>query len=160
MMGRMSRTFFLSRIAVMVWCLMLVLLMFQVSVYAHPPSSVKMIYDEVSGVLSVSVEHDSDDLTLHYIERMDITQNGEQQDLVAYEWDENEQGLVATYNMSVMDGDEIVVEAFCSNQGSMLETYVVGGTGADDSTPGFGYIVFLGAFLVFFIVQKRWLSKH
>jgi len=158
-MRRMGRTFLFFRLAVMVWCLMLVLLMFQVSVYAHPPSSVKMIYNDVSGVLSVTVEHDSDDLTLHYIERMDITQNGEQQDLVAFEWDENEQGLVATYNMSVMDGDEIVVEAWCSIQGSMMETYVVGGTGAGDSTPGFDCIVFLGGILVFFIVRKRWLSK-
>lgn len=151
--------FLLSRIAVMIWCSMLVLLMFQVSVYAHPPSSVKMIYDDVSGVLSVTVEHDSDDLTLHFIEHLDITQNGEQQDLVAYEWDENEQGLVATYNMSVVDGDEIVVEAWCSTKVSMLGTYVVGGTGSGDSTPGFDCIVFLGGVLVFFIVRKRWLSK-
>ena len=137
-----------------------VLLGLQVSVVAHPPSDVSMVYDEVSGVLSVTVLHDSDDLTLHTINQLIIWQNDQlMENVTHFTWEEDEEKLVATYNISAINGDKIEVEARCSIQGSLLGSIVVGGTGGDESTPGFELMVVIGAVLVFLFVQKRGVSK-
>ena len=130
-------------------------LVVQGAVCAHPPSEVSLVYDKASGVLSVTVLHDSDDRTLHYIKDLFITVNGELQEKVPYDWDENEQGVVATYNISAIDGDEIVAEARCSIQGSLLNTIVVGGGGSSTSTPGFEVVFWVGALVIVFLMRKR-----
>lgn len=137
-----------------------VLLSLQVSVGAHPPSDVSMIYDEVSGVFSVTVLHGSDDLTLHNINQLIIWQNDQlMENVTHFTWEEDEEKLVATYNISAIDGDKIEVEARCSIQGSLLGSIVVGGTGGDESTPGFELMIVMGAVLVFLLVRKWGVSR-
>jgi hypothetical protein len=150
----------LCRSGVLVCFGLVVLLGLQISVGAHPPSDVSMSYDKVSGVLSVTVMHDSDDLTLHNINQLIIWQNDQMMENVThFTWEEDEEKLVATYNISAIDGDKIEVEARCSIQGSLLGSIVVGGTGGDESTPGFELVVVIGAILVFLLVRKRGVSK-
>ena len=150
----------LCKSGVIVWLCFVVLLSVQVSVGAHPPSDVSMIYDEVSGVLSVTVLHDSDDLTLHNINQLIIWQNDQLlENITHFIWEEDEEKLVATYNISAIDGDKIEVEARCSIQGSLLGSIVVGGTGGDESTPGFELGVVIGAMLVFVLIRKRGISR-
>jgi hypothetical protein len=137
-----------------------VLLGLQVSVVAHPPSDVSMSYDEVSGVLSVLVMHDSDDLTLHNINQLIIWKNDQvMENVTSFIWEEDEEKLVATYNISAIDGDKIEVEARCSISGSLLGSIVVGGTGGDESTPGFEVIIVVAAVLVFIGFRKQGVSN-
>ena len=137
-----------------------VLLSLQITVGAHPPSDVSMSYDKVSGVLSVTVLHDSDDLTLHNINQLIIWQNDQvMENVTHFTWEEDEEKLVATYNISAIDGDKIEVEARCSIQGSLLGSIVVGGTGGDESTPGFEFLIVIAAVLVFLLIRKRGISK-
>ena len=150
----------LCKSGAVVWLCFVVLLSLQVSVGAHPPSEVSMIYDEVSGVLSVTVLHDSDDLTLHNINQLIIWQNDQViENVTHFTWEEDEEKLVATYNISAIKGDKLEVEARCSIQGSLLGSIVVGGVGGDESTPGFEFVVVIGAVLVFLFVRKRGVSK-
>ena len=152
----------LSRIGLFFCLVVGVMLMMQVSVCAHPPSNVSMTYDKVSGVLTIIVDHNSTDLSLHNIIRLEIVINeGHPEDIVAYNWDETEDGVVATYNISVVDGDWIYAEAFCSVDGRLAGELLVGAQsdGSGESTPGFDSIVFLGAVMLFLIIHKRQISR-
>jgi hypothetical protein len=136
------------------------LFLIQSSVCAHPPSEVVLAYDSTSGVLSVTVKHNTDDITLHYIEQLDILVNGGLLDITHQLWEENETGLVATYNVSALDGDKIEVEARCSIQGSKLGSIIVGATDDGEGTPGFEMVFVVGIILVFCLVRRRLYSKN
>ena len=149
----------ISRKGMVTVVLMIIFLLLPVSVCGHPPTGISMTYDKVSGVLTVTVNHTSEDLTLHFIERIDITVNDVFQDIVPWDMDESEVDLIATYNISLNDGDKVVAEAFCSEYGSMVSSLVVGDSGKEPSTPGFELLMFLGAVMLFFVIRKRRVSN-
>ena len=153
----------LSRIGIFACVLAVVLVMMQACVTAHPPSDVSLSYDKVSGVLTVIVEHDSDDITIHNIRLLMITINeAPPEDIVPFNWDENEEGVVATYNISVSDGDWVYGEAICSINGVAYAELEIGAESDDtsSSTPGFEGIVLFGAVLCIFLVRRLIVSRR
>ena len=133
-------------------------------VSAHDPESVSIAYSIESGVLSVNVVHDSEDRTLHYIERVRISVNGVEttgNESSLLDWDENEEGVVASYTLSATLGDEIVVEVFCTEGGMNSAKLVVGASSNDSgsSTPGFEIGVVLAAVLFLYLYGKQFIGR-
>ncbi|MBU0497906.1 MAG: hypothetical protein KKC68_03295 [Candidatus Thermoplasmatota archaeon] len=132
------------------------------SVWAHPPSSIEVSYEVTSGLLVINVAHNSNDITIHNIARLSILRNGNEipeGEIRLNSWGEDSEGLIATYNLSVTQGDDIVVVAECSEYGLLSGKIVVdmtnGGNGSNTSTPGFELVVVVGALLFVWVVKRR-----
>jgi hypothetical protein len=151
---------YISRVLVVFVVIVCLVTVFSGIGSAHDPENVSIAYNIESGVLSVNVVHNSEDITLHSIKGVLIFINGveaSENESRLFDWDENEQGLVASYNVSAGLGDEIVVEVFCTEGGMNSASLVVGASSDDSgsSTPGFEIGVVFVAGLLFCIGTKR-----
>jgi len=131
-------------------------------VLAHPPQRVELSYEPVTSQLTVNVVHDSDDLSLHYIDRLELRKNDVEMNVseaVLNNWEQDEQGLLASYNISVTEGDEIMVVAYCTVAGSQSNSIVISFGNNDDensSTPGFeGVLCLVAVVFVGFLMWRR-----
>jgi len=92
-------------------------------VSAHPPSTVDLIYDLDTGVLTVTITHNTPTPGIHYIENVEISRNG----LVQISQDYTSQPSVSTfsyeYEITAVDGDVLTAVARCNiageNEGSV-----------------------------------------
>ena len=89
-------------------------------VNANPPKSLTLAYDANAKVLKVTIVHSSFMPSWHYIKTVTIDKN--KQPLTSYPY-QSQPGdeFTYTYEVSVMPGDILVVNAFCSMYGSRTE---------------------------------------
>ena len=111
------------------------LLLIQGNALAHAPSNLSMDYDEAEQSLEVTVTHTVSDPTDHYIERIEVTRNGE----LIIDEDYNEQPSDSTftysYDIETTSGDTLQAEAFCNRFGTLTGTLEISG---DNGTPNDG----------------------
>jgi hypothetical protein len=89
-------------------------------VNANPPKSLTLAYDANAKILKVTILHSSFMPSWHYIKTVTIDKN--KQPLASYPY-QSQPGdeFTYTYEVSVMPGDILVVNAFCSMYGSRTE---------------------------------------
>ncbi len=93
---------------------------------AHPPVRVTLRYDAEKQVLSIDVLHPARHRHRHYIRRYEIRVNGESRKTVTRKFQKAPARFVEQVPLEAVEGDEIRVEAFCSQGGSKEARLVVG----------------------------------
>lgn len=99
---------------------------------AHPPLDIALEYDHENQTLHVEMEHIVRNMKDHYIRKTLITKNNG----TPIEEYSRRQTTPTSYVMDVplpaKTGDQITVEAFCSEGGSLSATLIVPAPGQDD----------------------------
>ena len=92
---------------------------------AHPPSEIMISHDPEAEELMIEVTHSSGNPDDHYIERVEISING---DLAIVEVPavENDPMLtVDVFDLELEDGDLVSVKAFCSRAGDLAREIMI-----------------------------------
>jgi desulfoferrodoxin (superoxide reductase-like protein) len=106
--------------------IMIVFVLFMVPLLAHPPQSLKLEFDTETSVLSVTVNHNVNDATRHYIKQVEVELNG--QKIIEQSFKKqvnNEEQQVCYRIIDAKQGDRISVEAYCSISGKKKAQLVV-----------------------------------
>ncbi|MBN1761490.1 MAG: hypothetical protein JW878_00210 [Methanomicrobia archaeon] len=88
-------------------------------VLAHPPSQMALTYDVDTQMLAVSIIHSVSDPRSHYVEKVEITKNGEPLLTKEYTNQPSTSTFSYTYAIAANIGDELEVTAYCSLYGSI-----------------------------------------
>lgn len=94
--------------------------------YAHPPEKVTLSFNQETGALSVEVIHPVSNPSTHFINRIEILQNGE---MIKDEEPPRQDTRMLTVVYSLPElkpGDIIKVTAFCSRFGERSEEIKIG----------------------------------
>ncbi len=98
------------------------------AVTAHSPQDISLSYDEITGVLSLSITHFVDDPLAHHIREVEIKRNG---DVIRTErYDTQPSASIPftyTYTVPVSPGDVLDATAVCNIAGSASARLVVPG---------------------------------
>jgi desulfoferrodoxin (superoxide reductase-like protein) len=92
-------------------------------VWAHPASAVRLEFDPVSRVLTVTVAHDTKKPAEHYIQSVSVRLNGKE--IVRQEFASQENGSFQTVSYKIIDakpGDAIEVTTICNVFGKKKES--------------------------------------
>ena len=129
-----------------------------ISVSAHSPSSMTLLYDFNTQTLDVTVFHTVADPGTHYIEDIIIWVNDILNQSQGYSSQDSVSQHHDTFVVPTVHGDEIKVQAICSISGSVTETIIV----QNPSVPELGVILPLLLFTSFasvlgflFVKKKR-----
>lgn len=142
-LGNYSPQIKVRSLSLMVQTLVLLLVSFALlggGVLAHPPSNVNVDYDQNSGDLVVTIDHQVDDPTTHYIKEVTITQVNRVIADKFYTSQPDRTSFTYWYNLPQLRGSsgEIQANAQCSLFGSRSGTLVLGANpeaGAAGSVP-------------------------
>ncbi|MDD4955861.1 MAG: hypothetical protein PHP17_07495 [Candidatus Omnitrophica bacterium] len=98
------------------------------TVYAHPPSDIKITFNPDTKILSAIVFHDTSNPIKHYIKKVDVGLNGKEiiEHTISRE-DNNETQAVSYLIPDVKEGDSISVEGYCSISGKLKKEITVTG---------------------------------
>lgn len=99
---------------------------------AHPPLDIALDYDQQNQVLHVQMEHIVHDMKDHYIRKTVITKNNDTPVEEYFRRQTTPTSFVLDVPLAAKTGDQIKVEAFCSEGGSLAATLVVTAPGKDD----------------------------
>ena len=94
------------------------------SLYAHPPSEMKLNYDAKQKLLHIEIKHLSYNPREHHIRRLMIVKNDEQP-LISYFSSQKPDGLSQDVTIDAKKGDIIYVKAYCSDSGTKEETLAI-----------------------------------
>lgn len=88
------------------------------SLYAHPPQKVVLSYDQNAHSLTVDVAHSVADPSSHFVDRIEISQNGKM--IIKKEPPRQDaKGMSEVYPLTdVKSGDIVNVTAFCNKGGN------------------------------------------
>ncbi len=89
---------------------------------ATPPGAVDLAFNKATGILTVSITHDSSDTASHYIYKVEITRNGAAYGTSLYTSQPDPHRFTYTYNITAADGDTIAVTATCIWYGYLTTT--------------------------------------
>jgi len=90
---------------------------------AHSPSDMRLDYDQGPGTLLVSVTHQVDDSSTHYVREMVIQKNGVTVDTVTYASQPSRETFTYSYPLTLEPGDVARVTARCNIGGSITREY-------------------------------------
>ena len=88
--------------------------------YAHPPSDIKITFDQNTKILRAIIVHNTSNPLHHYINKVDVGLNGKE--IIGHSIsreDNNETQTVAYLIPDVKSGDILSVEAYCSISGKL-----------------------------------------
>ena len=90
------------------------------TVYAHPPSDIKITFDLNTKMLQAVIIHNTSNPLNHYIKKVDVGLNGNEiiEHTISRE-DNNESQTVKYLIPDAKDGDIISVEGYCSISGKL-----------------------------------------
>jgi len=90
------------------------------TVYAHPPSDIKITFDPNTKMLQAVIIHNTSNPLNHYIKKVDVGLNGNEiiEHTISRE-DNNESQTVKYLIPDAKDGDIISVEGYCSISGKL-----------------------------------------
>ena len=131
-------------------------------VMGHPASNVDLDYDFDNQKLNVTISHNTDNTDTHYIEKVEIYNNG----ITIIEEDYSSQPSSNTYTLSfdisADENDVLKVETECSISGKTEDSITVrtGENGTpkendDTSTPGFELLLIIIAISILFFIKKK-----
>ena len=92
------------------------------SAFAHPPSDIRISYNESTKMLTAVIIHPVNDTKSHYIKRVEVSLNGQKiiEQKISRQDNENDQG-VSYFIPDAKPGDKISVEAYCSVSGKLIK---------------------------------------
>jgi desulfoferrodoxin (superoxide reductase-like protein) len=96
------------------------------TLYAHPPSDIKITFDPKTKMLQVVIMHNTSNPMSHYIKKIDVGLNGKEiieQNISAQ--DNNDSQRAAYFIPDAKDGDLISVEGYCSISGKLEKEITV-----------------------------------
>ena len=90
--------------------------------YAHPPSDIKITFDQKTKMLQAVIVHNTSNPVRHYIKKVDVGLNGKEilEHNISRQ-DNNQTQIVAYYIPDVKAGDMLSVEAYCSISGKLTK---------------------------------------
>lgn len=95
-------------------------------VYAHPPSDIKVAFDQAKHILTAVIVHNTSNPSKHYISKVDIGLNGKEIISQDISWQDN--GVEQTVSYLIPDvnvGDVLSVEGYCSISGKLKREIAV-----------------------------------
>jgi desulfoferrodoxin (superoxide reductase-like protein) len=90
------------------------------SVYAHPPSDIKITFDPKTKMLEAVIMHNTSNPLNHYIKKVDVGLNGEE--IIEHSISREDNNLTQDTRYLVPDvknGDTLSVEAYCNISGKL-----------------------------------------
>ncbi len=89
------------------------------SVYAHPPGEIEMSFNTENNMLEVTIPHNSDDNTSHFVNDVKVHLNGEQHIDQIFIMQTDEENQYLHYMIpGAKSGDTISLRAECNKFGS------------------------------------------
>lgn len=130
------------------------------TVSAHSPSTLTVAYDLENQNLRITISHQVNDPTDHYISKVEIKKNGAIYNTSLYTEQPNANSFSYNYAVNATIGDTIDVVASCNQGGSKTTQYTItqGETNNDEnntSTPGFELLIFLAALITSTILLRK-----
>lgn len=99
---------------------------------AHPPLDIALEYDHQDQVLRVNMQHIVHDMKDHYIRKTVITKNNGAPVEKSSRRQTTPTSFVLDVPLPAKTGEQITVEAFCSEGGSLAAVLVVPAPGTED----------------------------
>jgi YbbR domain-containing protein len=96
------------------------------TVYAHPPSDIKITFDSKTNMLTAVIVHNTNNTAGHYIKKVDIGLNGMEIIEHTISRQNNNIGQTVVYYIpDIKDGDVVSVEGYCSISGKLQKEITV-----------------------------------
>jgi hypothetical protein len=90
------------------------------TVYAHPPSDIKVTFDPKTKILSALIIHDVSNPATHFIKKVDVSLNGKEIVEQAISRQDNPNSQAVSYLIpDFKEGDRLAVEGYCSISGKL-----------------------------------------
>ena len=94
--------------------------------YAHPPSDIKITFDQTKNILSAVIVHNVSNPAKHYINKVDIGLNGKEIIEQTISKQENNLNQTVSYLLTdVKDGDVLSVEGYCNLSGKLKKEITI-----------------------------------
>ena len=100
-------------------------ILFSSFAHATPPTQIDLTYDLDKGNLHVEAKHPTDNLNKHYLRRLVVYKNNDQEQEFSYIRQTSPSKLVQDVPIIAKPGDVLAVEAFCKEGGSKREELIV-----------------------------------
>ncbi|MFX0179447.1 MAG: hypothetical protein ACFE78_04605 [Candidatus Hodarchaeota archaeon] len=132
-----------------------------ISVKAHSPTDMSLIYSSSSDELQVTITHNVGDPNTHYIQTITIRVNGSIDSIHPYTSQPTSSTFVRVYNVTANIGATIQVTAECNQGGEITRNITVTGqNGQTEEEPIRGYfgillIIGISTFLITLLLYKR-----
>ena len=90
------------------------------TVYAHPPSDIKITFDSKTNMLKAVIVHNTSNPVNHYIKKVDVGLNGKEiiEQTISRQ-DNNSDQTVSYFIPDIKNGDVVSVEGHCSISGKL-----------------------------------------
>jgi hypothetical protein len=129
------------------------------SVCAHSPSNMNLNYDKSTSELKVEITHQVSNPSTHYVYNIEININDELYISKNYTSQPGSSFEYTYEDIGVIEEETIQVTALCIQGGSITKELIINAedvtdTSDDLSTPGFGLLIILFAFVIFFYTKK------
>lgn len=96
------------------------------TVYAHPPSDIKITFDHNTKILHAIILHSVSNPGSHYIKKVDVALNGKE--IIEHsisQQDNNNSQAVSYLIPDAKDGDILSIEGYCSISGKLEKEITV-----------------------------------
>lgn len=110
--------------------------MFPVTVYAHPPKDLQLVYDMSKKSLTVTIIHPSFLPSAHYVKLVTVKKNGSELNTYHYKSQPDKNTFTYAYEIPASPGDTLEVTAECNMFGSKSAQVKVGELPVSSSTLG------------------------
>lgn len=122
---------------IIVVCTLLIFSFFFSNAYAHSPSSIRITFDRNTKMLTAVVEHNTEDVSAHYIKTVEVVLNGKKILSHTISKQDNNSNQTVIYRIpDVKINDTFTVQAYCSLGGTLKRFYTIrstsGGKSASD----------------------------
>lgn len=126
-------------------------------VCAHAPATLTVSYNPETQDLQVTISHQVNSPTNHYISKIEIKKNAEIYNTSIYTNQPTTDSFSYTYQVDATTGDVIEVYTLCNQGGSKTAQYIVeqDNNENDTSTPGYELILLLGAVIICLILLRK-----
>ena len=96
------------------------LLVLSTAAFAHPPSDIKIQFDDRLNTLTAVIEHPVSNPNTHYIKKVDIGLNGKEIETLPFtKQDNNAAQIIIVALPQATKGDVLSVEAYCNLSGKL-----------------------------------------
>ena len=123
------------RITVIITLALIVTLVHNAPVHATEPSDIALVYDFGTQILTVNVSHDVANTKTHYIENIEILNNGLSILNRSYVNQSFNYGMFDTFSVSTVVDDNLTVTALCSKGYTLTSWLIVTSTTATNQSP-------------------------
>lgn len=129
---------------------------------ANSPSKMELKYDEASTTLNVTITHNVDDESSHYIESVTIKVNDTTVETETYTSQPTTSTFLYQYtNINATAGDVIMVTAICNISGQIEKSLTVGRP--EEKIPGFlliGLVSLITAVVFVILIYKKIIKRN